>query len=32
MTKIGGVLRDGLIEIMVDGAPHPYVVFEIRRD
>jgi N-acetyltransferase len=31
MTKIGGVLRDGLIEVMVDGVGQPYVVFEIRR-
>jgi len=31
MAKIGGVLRDGLIEVMVDGVGHPYVVFEIRR-
>ena len=32
MTKIGGKLRDGLIEVMVDGVGQPYVVFEIRRD
>lgn len=32
MTKIGGKLRDGLIEVLVDGVPQPYVVFEIRRD
>lgn len=31
MTKIGGKLRDGLIEVIVGGVPQPYVVFEIRR-
>jgi RimJ/RimL family protein N-acetyltransferase len=31
MAKIGGVLRDGLIEVMVDGIGQPYVVFEIRK-
>jgi RimJ/RimL family protein N-acetyltransferase len=31
MEKIGGKLRDGLIEVMVDGVGQPYVVFEIRR-
>lgn len=31
MEKIGGRLRDGLIQIEVDGVPQPYVVYEIRR-
>jgi len=31
MEKIGGRLRDDLIEVDVGGVPTPYVVFEIRR-
>ncbi len=31
MKKIGGVLRDGLVDVVVDGVTYRHVVFEIRK-
>jgi RimJ/RimL family protein N-acetyltransferase len=31
MEKIGGTLRDGLIEVVQNGVAMPYVAYEIRR-
>jgi N-acetyltransferase len=31
MTKIGGVLRDGMVMLDVLGTSQPYVVYEIRK-
>ena len=32
MEKIGGQLRDGLIEVVQNGVAMPYVAYEIRRE
>ncbi|MBO9581664.1 MAG: GNAT family N-acetyltransferase [Sphingobium sp.] len=32
MEKIGGKLREGLIEVVQNGVAMPYVVYEIRRE
>jgi N-acetyltransferase len=32
MEKIGGQLREGLIEVVQNGVAMPYVCYEIRRD
>lgn len=32
MEKIGGQMRDGLIAVMLNDVPQPYVVFDIRKN